>query len=81
MPLMFAFSEMVTIMVALVIVVILIVFSIRIVKGAWGTGGGQAEETQLIQEIHEGLKRMEERVDALETILISQERQRKNREE
>lgn len=32
-----------------------------------------AEETRLIQEIHQGLSRMEERVEALETILLERE--------
>lgn len=36
----------------------------------------QAEETRMIQDIYHGLTKMEERVDALETILI--ERQKKD---
>jgi phage shock protein B len=36
----------------------------------------QAEETRMIQDIYYGLSKMEERVEALETILI--ERQRKD---
>jgi len=35
----------------------------------------QAEETRMIQDIYHGLSKMEERVEALETILI--ERQKK----
>ncbi|MBA3012362.1 MAG: phage shock protein B [Proteobacteria bacterium] len=35
-----------------------------------------AEETRMIQDIFNGLSKMEERIEALETILI--ERQRKN---
>lgn len=35
-----------------------------------------AEETRMIQDIYQGLSRMEERVEALETILI--ERQKNN---
>ena len=34
----------------------------------------RAQETKLIQEIHQGLSRMEERVEALETILLDRER-------
>ena len=34
----------------------------------------QAEETRLIQELHQGLLRMEERVEALETILLDAEK-------
>ncbi len=33
----------------------------------------QAEETELIQEIHRGLTRLENRIEALETIVISNE--------
>jgi len=39
----------------------------------------QAEETKLIQEIYQGLLRMEERVEALETILLDRERIGKER--
>ncbi len=34
----------------------------------------QAEETKLIQELYQGLSRMEERVEVLETILFDQDR-------
>ncbi len=34
----------------------------------------RAQETRLIQEIHQGLSRMEERVEALETILLDRDR-------
>jgi len=34
----------------------------------------QEEETKLIQELHRGLARMEERVDALETLLLDRHR-------
>ncbi len=54
---------------------------IGIIK-AFKTGGfskkekmANAEETRMIQDIYHGLSKMEERVEALETILI--ERQRK----
>ncbi len=39
-----------------------------------------ADETKLIQEIHQGLSRMEERVEALETILVDLERNKKRKE-
>jgi phage shock protein B len=39
-----------------------------------------ADETRLMQEIHQGLSRMEERVEALETILIDRERNKKRKE-
>ena len=34
----------------------------------------QAEETRIIQEIHQGLMRMDERIEALETILLDRDR-------
>ena len=46
-----------------------------------GSRGGSRlsdEESQLMQEIFYGLKKMEERIDALETILL--DRDRRNRE-
>ena len=38
------------------------------------------DETRLMQEIHQGLSRMEERVEALETILLDRERNKKRKE-
>ena len=35
----------------------------------------QAEEAQMMQEIHHGLSKMEKRVEALETILLERARQ------
>jgi len=37
----------------------------------------QAEEARLIQELHQGLSRMEARIEALETILLDRERKDK----
>jgi phage shock protein B len=37
------------------------------------------EETRLIQEIYRGLTKMEERVEALETILLDREKREKER--
>ena len=51
-----------------------IVLSIRLLKG--GTSRKvQAEDSKIIQEIYKGLSRMEERVDALETILLDREKE------
>ncbi|MBI4640041.1 MAG: phage-shock protein [Candidatus Tectomicrobia bacterium] len=36
----------------------------------------QADEAKLIQEIYQGILRMEERVEALETILLDRERRK-----
>lgn len=63
----------------LITIGLLIIGIIRAAK----TGGlskkdrqAQTEETRMIQEIYHGLSKMEERVEALETILI--ERQKKD---
>lgn len=58
-------------------------FLVWAVKVATGGAGekrekAMADETRLIQELHQGLKRMEERIEALETILF--DRERKERE-
>lgn len=37
-----------------------------------GSRVSEAQETQLIQEIHRGLTRMEERIEALETLMLDQ---------
>ena len=56
-----------------------IVISIKLLKG--GTSRkDQAEDSKIIQEIYQGLSRMEERVEALETILLDREK-RDNRNE
>jgi phage shock protein B len=39
-------------------------------KGSSGRNREQIEETRMIQELHQKLLRMEERVEALETILL-----------
>jgi phage shock protein B len=35
---------------------------------------GQVDEAQLIQELHQGVVRMEQRIEALETLLLERER-------
>ncbi|MEJ2638933.1 MAG: phage-shock protein [Desulfosarcinaceae bacterium] len=49
-----------------------ILMGIRIVKGSGGRTDRRqaADEAKMLQEIYQGLARMEERVEALETILI-----------
>ncbi len=48
------------------------------VLGARGSGRLSDEESQIMQEIFYGLKKMEERIDSLETILL--DRDRRNRD-
>jgi phage shock protein B len=64
---------------ALAIVGSTILIGIRIVKGGFSRKGQayQADETRMIQELYQGLSKMEERVDALETILLDRERKGK----
>jgi phage shock protein B len=49
---------------------------LKILKGMSLRQGKQfsVEETKLIQEMYQGLSRMEERVEALETLLLDRER-------
>lgn len=64
---------------ALAIVGSTILIGIRIVKGGVSRKGQafQADETRMIQELYQSLSKMEERVDALETILLDRERKGK----
>jgi phage shock protein B len=56
---------------------------IMAIKAIRGRRSGEAshlnpKETRMIQEIYNGLARMEERVEALETILLDRERKDKS---
>ena len=53
--------------------------AMRIWKGDGGPAKktSNAEEARLIQDIYHGLLKMEERVEALETILLEREKERK----
>jgi phage shock protein B len=57
-----------------------LLMAIKILKGGLSRKGQrvQSEEARMIQEIYQGLSRMEARVEALETIIL--ERERKERE-
>jgi len=63
-----------------VAVLLTIAFSVTlIIKAARGggpkrTAESDADETRLIQEIHHGLTKMEQRVESLETLLLDEER-------
>jgi phage shock protein B len=54
----------------------LLIAALKILKGSSSRQSRQlqAEETKLIQELYQGLSRMEERVEALETLLLDQDR-------
>ncbi len=47
---------------------------VRIVSRGNSSGNGSADESKLIQEIYHGLTKMEQRVEALETLLLERER-------
>jgi phage shock protein B len=58
-----------------------ILMGLKIVKGGVTSRNRktQTDEARIIQEIYQGLARMEERVEALETIIMDRERERKER--
>ena len=56
-----------------------IIMSIKLLKG--GARKDQAEDSKIIQEIYQGLSRMEERVEALETILLDRQKGNPNYDE
>jgi phage shock protein B len=53
-----------------------ILMAIKLIKGGVSRERQQqqAEEARMIQEIYQGLSRIEERVEALETILLDREK-------
>jgi phage shock protein B len=63
---------------ALAIIPGTILLAIKFFRGGQSTAD-HAEEAKMIQEIYKGLSRMEERVEALETILLDHEK--RNRKE
>ena len=60
---------------ALTIIACTILMAMRILKGGFSKRDQefQAEEAKMIQEMYQGLSRMEERVEALETIILDRE--------
>jgi phage shock protein B len=61
-----------SILLALAIIPGTILLAIKFFRGGL-SAEDQAEETKMIQEIYKGLARMENRVEALEAILLDQE--------
>ncbi len=64
------------IILALAIIGSTVLMAIKILKGGLSRKGQrlQAEEARMIQEMYQGLSRMQERVEALETIILDHER-------
>ena len=66
-----------SIIIILAIIPVTILLIIRLFKGGISRTDRkkQAEEARMIQEIYQGLSRMEERVETLETILLDREKE------
>ncbi len=64
------------IVLALAIIGSTFLMAIKILKGGVSRKGQkyQTEEARMVQEIYQGFSRMEERVEALETIILDRER-------
>ncbi len=70
-----------SIIIILAIIPVTILLIIRLFKGGISRTDRkkQAEEARMIQEIYQGLTRMEERVETLETILLDREKEERNK--
>jgi phage shock protein B len=65
--------------VAMVCVTVIVV--IKVLRGgSRGRNESSAEDARVIQDIYNGLLKMEERIEALETIMVGRERSRKREE-
>ena len=66
----------------LLIALVLVLRMLRVVFGASADGSraSNVEEAKLIQDIYHGLLKMEERVEALETLLLERERENEKKE-
>ena len=58
----------------LVLIIVAIILFIRVMRQQGDSGTAREEEAQLIQDLYHGLQRMEERIEALETLLLDRER-------
>jgi len=71
---------------SLILLFVIIFAFVLALKRTQGSGTMQrgskldTDETRLMQEIYQGLSRMEERVEALETILLDREQNKKGKE-
>jgi phage shock protein B len=61
---------------ALAIIGSTLVMIVKVLKGGFSPRSQrlEAEEAKMIQEMYQGLSRMEQRVEALETIILDRER-------
>ena len=67
---------------ALAVIGSTILMGLKIIRGGAISRGQKEEtdETKMVQEIYQGLADMEERVEALETILLDREKDRKGKQ-
>ncbi|MGQ4808030.1 hypothetical protein NKDENANG_01397 [Candidatus Entotheonellaceae bacterium PAL068K] len=58
------------------VVGVIVLKVLKVVTGSPSRGGQQmqAEETRLMQQLYQGLSRMEDRIEALETLLLERDR-------
>jgi hypothetical protein len=63
------------IILVLVVLGSIVLLGVKIIKGGIPSKGGrsEAEEARVIQEIYQGLNRMEARIEALETLLMERD--------
>ena len=66
---------------ALAVIGSTILMGLKIIRGGAISRGQkeEADETKMVQEIYQGLADMEDRVEALETILLDREKDRKGK--
>lgn len=72
-----------TIIILLIVIglpLLFVLILIRMLKGPSGKSDNtmNAKETRMIQEMHHGFSKMEDRIEALETILMERERSGKH---
>ena len=70
-------------LILLFVIIFAFVLALKKIQGSGSMQRGNrldTDETRLMQEIYQGLSRMEERVEALETILLDRERDKKRKE-
>ena len=67
---------------ALAVIGSTILMGLKVIRGGAISKGQKVEidETKMVQEIYQGLSDMEERLEALETILLDREKDRKGKQ-
>jgi phage shock protein B len=57
---------------------VVIALAVKLFKGL-ANGSEKTQDSRIIQEVYRGLTRLEERIDALETILLDRKREGRNK--